>query len=493
MSLNFYKVLSLPAELQPDSFYYVENGNLVDGYLTDNLGVAKQISSPSGATDGLIETVGDITARDALVLDKNALIFVVDASADVNVDSGSALYFYDEGLDMFTLVVEKDHFSGSYNDLTDKPTIPSATVVVDDLVTNQATHALSAAQGVVLKGYIDALNTLVSSDEITLDTLQEIVDFIQINRATLDTLGINNIAGLQAALDSKATAAQGALADSALQPGANISSLTNDSGFVTENTQLSDAEVETAYGNQVPVVTQAEAEAGVVTDVRRWTPTRVAQAIAALASGGGVDWATVQTSDQVDGASNTAFDFNTSNLFALGKLLRIRNNSGSWLDATRYKISFTGQYGVLGIESYLIRTTHSNFQLGSNNQTQLLMGSSNNVYGSPTQTSHQLSYANSGSTVLHPQDTPTATSLTIRSANTTVANFAPSTLKIKAGNAHASSTTNQDGGDLILEGGDSASGGGVVGNIVLSNLPTSDPVQVGALWNDSGTVKISAG
>ncbi|HKI62889.1 MAG TPA: hypothetical protein VKA31_11400 [Mariprofundaceae bacterium] len=49
----------------------------------------------------------------------------------------------------------------------------------------------------------------------------------------------------------------------------------------------SDAEIETAYNNQVSVVSQAEAEAGTATTVRRWTALRVAQAIAALASGGG--------------------------------------------------------------------------------------------------------------------------------------------------------------------------------------------------------------
>lgn len=47
----------------------------------------------------------------------------------------------------------------------------------------------------------------------------------------------------------------------------------------------SDAEIETAYNNQVSVVGQAEAEAGTATTVRRWTAQRVAQAIAALAPG----------------------------------------------------------------------------------------------------------------------------------------------------------------------------------------------------------------
>jgi len=50
---------------------------------------------------------------------------------------------------------------------------------------------------------VTALETLVISDTSNLNTLQEIVDFIELNKATLDTLGIANIAGLQNALDAK--------------------------------------------------------------------------------------------------------------------------------------------------------------------------------------------------------------------------------------------------------------------------------------------------
>ena len=31
------------------------------------------------------------------------------------------------------------------------------------------------------------------------------------------------------------------------------------------------------------------------------------------------------------------------------------------------------------------------------------------------------------------------------------------------------------------------------GTVVLANLPTSDPTVAGQLWNDSGTLKVSAG
>ena len=46
-----------------------------------------------------------------------------------------------------------------------------------------------------------------------------------------------------------------------------------------------DSEIETAYNNQVAIVAQGVAEAGTSTTVYRWTPERVAQAIAAQASG----------------------------------------------------------------------------------------------------------------------------------------------------------------------------------------------------------------
>lgn len=76
--------------------------------------------------------------------------------------------------------------------------------VVDDLTTGGSDVPVSAAQAVVLKGLIDNINTLLSSDESTLDDLQEVVDFIQLNRSDLDALGISGITGLQAALDGKA-------------------------------------------------------------------------------------------------------------------------------------------------------------------------------------------------------------------------------------------------------------------------------------------------
>lgn len=79
--------------------------------------------------------------------------------------------------------------------------------IVDNLTSTSATLPLSAKQGKTLKDLIDALTTLVTSDDTSLDTLQEIVDFIQLNREDLDSLTIASIAGLQTALDAKALGA----------------------------------------------------------------------------------------------------------------------------------------------------------------------------------------------------------------------------------------------------------------------------------------------
>ncbi|HHZ71380.1 MAG TPA: hypothetical protein EYN67_15060 [Flavobacteriales bacterium] len=55
---------------------------------------------------------------------------------------------------------------------------------------------------------INALASVLSSDTAALDNLQEVVDFIQINRSTLDALSIDSITGLQSALTNKADYAQ---------------------------------------------------------------------------------------------------------------------------------------------------------------------------------------------------------------------------------------------------------------------------------------------
>lgn len=68
--------------------------------------------------------------------------------------------------------------------------------VIDNLTTDNKFNPLSAKQGLELKKLIDRINEILTSDDVSLDELQEIVNFIKKNREKLDTLGINNVIGL---------------------------------------------------------------------------------------------------------------------------------------------------------------------------------------------------------------------------------------------------------------------------------------------------------
>lgn len=61
MYVKFFKVLTLPGTLLPNSFYYIENGQYAEAYLTDSNGVAKK--------------VGNSQMIEALTLDVNAGFF----------------------------------------------------------------------------------------------------------------------------------------------------------------------------------------------------------------------------------------------------------------------------------------------------------------------------------------------------------------------------------------------------------------------------------
>ena len=97
---------------------------------------------------------------------------------------------------------------------------------------------LDASTGVAtMRGEIAALKDLMSVDNANLNSLQEIVDFIEQNRADLQSLGIANIAGLQAALDGK-LAINGKAVNSTLFDGQAIGYFVHDGNFNTKlNTQ----------------------------------------------------------------------------------------------------------------------------------------------------------------------------------------------------------------------------------------------------------------
>ena len=60
--------------------------------------------------------------------------------------------------------------------------------VVNNLLSTDGTKVLSASQGNVLKGLIDAINVILQSNDASLDTLQEVVDYIKANNTSIASL-----------------------------------------------------------------------------------------------------------------------------------------------------------------------------------------------------------------------------------------------------------------------------------------------------------------
>ena len=65
--------------------------------------------------------------------------------------------------------------------------------IVNDLVTGGATDMLSAEQGVVLQSQIDGINLLLTSNDINLDSVQEIVNAIKTVQTSLSSILVNDL------------------------------------------------------------------------------------------------------------------------------------------------------------------------------------------------------------------------------------------------------------------------------------------------------------
>ncbi|KAF2337989.1 pyocin knob domain-containing protein [Flavobacterium nitrogenifigens] len=65
--------------------------------------------------------------------------------------------------------------------------------IVNDLITGGTDSLLTAEQGKILKEKIDGINAVLSSDNINLDSVQEIVDAIETIQASLNTILVNDL------------------------------------------------------------------------------------------------------------------------------------------------------------------------------------------------------------------------------------------------------------------------------------------------------------
>lgn len=128
----------------------------------------------------------------------------ISSAQDITVEfSNDNLYASQEAIDVIATQEEVNRVDIKDIKLNLLPLKLNTTDVVNTLTSTLTNKPLSAAQGKVLKDMINTINNLLLSDNTTLDSLQEVVDFIEMNRDTLNTLGISNIAGLQNALNNK--------------------------------------------------------------------------------------------------------------------------------------------------------------------------------------------------------------------------------------------------------------------------------------------------
>ena len=158
MALNFFKVSALPTTLQADSFYFVQNGNYAESYLTTSDGTAKSIGNTAminalataaantaiaSAAANPVEIVADIAARNALTTASttNKLILVRDATADTTVGSGAALYVFEKSNNTTSKIAEYEGLDVvlTWANLQGRPT--SAPSEIDDAVSKRHTHS----------------------------------------------------------------------------------------------------------------------------------------------------------------------------------------------------------------------------------------------------------------------------------------------------------------------------------------------------------------
>jgi len=190
--VKFFKELTLPGTLQANSLYFIENGNYAEAYLTDSTGVSKMIGNSSmitavsGSTQEVI-TAANITARDALGLTANSVVWVVDATADATVNSGGALYLWDNANTAWVKLAEFESMDVvvTWASISGKPS--STVTSIDQAVTDSHTHANKTA--------LDAITAAGSGSIITAAERTDIANnktasHTHANKTDLDLLSV---------------------------------------------------------------------------------------------------------------------------------------------------------------------------------------------------------------------------------------------------------------------------------------------------------------
>jgi hypothetical protein len=300
--------------------------------VADNLNKILEVATAieNGTLDDFLSAndIDTLAKLNAYVLDATLL-----SAADINTLAKLDLYIQDANIAseayVDNAVTGLYQFKGAYDAVTNTP----------DLTTSPNAHEIGDSYQVTVGGTFYG-ETVEPGDQLTsiVNDPDQLAHWSIVNR-NIDTSAFATAAqGAKAdtALQpgEAATPAQGVLADTALQPADNISELTNDLNFADDQTP---AEIAAGYNTVTPVVSQVDAEAGTSTTAERWTPQRVAQAIAAQSAPGG-SYAPAEGWDTVINETGLTYTFLTACLSAV----TVGNNAA----ASTYSVP--DSFGVAG-------------------------------------------------------------------------------------------------------------------------------------------------
>jgi hypothetical protein len=153
---------------------------------------------PITAIDDIENILNEKADAEALrnhVADDNAHAALFDEKLDATV-------FVDHQIDLnahAALFAEKENknnkgVAGGYAPLDEFTKITHEYLnIINDLVTGGATALLSAEQGKLLQTQINNINVLLTSDNVNLDNVQELVDAIETIQLSLSSILVNNL------------------------------------------------------------------------------------------------------------------------------------------------------------------------------------------------------------------------------------------------------------------------------------------------------------
>lgn len=152
--LDIQKLTADPGTYAPNTLYFIgptgspgelqiilsSNDGSTARHVITKAEVQALITSAVQAANA-IKYAADITARDALSLTSNTMVYVADATGDSTVASGGALYFYKSDSNTFIKVAEYESMDLviSWNSIQGRPT--SSPSAIDSTVANSHTHA----------------------------------------------------------------------------------------------------------------------------------------------------------------------------------------------------------------------------------------------------------------------------------------------------------------------------------------------------------------